>query len=137
MKPRIFMLVLVVLAVSLFVGVAMAQHGTSGRYSNVFVTHDYEEVASTTGVVKAITAGKINTTGLQKTQRAYISFSGQAIRWTCDGTTPTTSLGIMVGAGGSIEIVSLLDIQNFRFINDDDTGTATAHVSLQYEKEMN
>ena len=114
-----------------------AQHGMSGRNSNVFITHDYEEVTSTTGVVKTITSGIINATGIEKTQRAYITFTGQAIRFICDGTTPTTSLGIPVPAGGSIELVGLLDIQNFKFINDDDTGTAYAHISLQYEKEMN
>lgn len=114
-----------------------AQQGTSGRYSNVFVTHVYEEVAGANGVVKVITPGIINTEGLQKTQRAYISFSGQAIRFVADGSTPSSALGIPVPAGGSIEVIGLLDIQNFKFINDDDVGSAVAHISLQYEKEMN
>jgi hypothetical protein len=116
---------------------AIAQHGISGRYSNCFVTHEYEEVSSTTGLVGVIEPLKINTSGLQKTQRAYITFTGQGIRFTCDGTTPSTNLGIPVGAGGSIEVIGIDDIQNFKFINDDDAGSAVAHISLQYEKELN
>jgi hypothetical protein len=133
---------LAVLAIILFAALsympsAIAQHGTGGRYSNTFVTHEYEEVASTTGVVNYITPEKINTTGLQKTQRAYITFTGQGVRFVADGSTPSTGLGIPVPNGASIELVSLEDIQNFKFINDDDVGSAVAHISLQYEKEMN
>ncbi len=114
-----------------------AQHGSSGRYSNTFVTQAYEEVASATGVVKTITSGIIVTSGLQKTQRAYISFTGQGVRWVADGSTPSSGLGIPVPNGASIEVIGLLDIQNFKFVNDDDTGSAVAHISLQYDKEMN
>ena len=113
-----------------------AQHGNSGACSKVFATHIYEEVSGGSGVVKTITPGIINSAGLQKTYRAYITFSGQGIRFVCDGSTPTTSLGIPVPVGSSIEVLGYDDIINFKFINDDDTGTAIAHISLQYEKDM-
>jgi hypothetical protein len=120
---RKFILVFAALALFAVAPVA-AQHGSSGRYSNVFTTYAYEEVGSTTGVVKAITPGIINTSGLEKTLRAYVSFSGQGVRWTADGaTTPTTDLGIPVAAGGSIELIGNDDIVNFEFINDDGSGS--------------
>lgn len=139
MNYRMFKIaaVVVISLVFAFASETSAQHGSGGSYSKCFVTHEYEEVSSTTGVVGVIEPLKINTTGLQKTRRAYITFTGQNVRFICSGTTPSTNLGIPVGAGGSIEIVSLLDIQNFKFINDDDAGSAVAHISLQYEVEMN
>ena len=114
-----------------------AQHGSSGQYSNVWSTHDYEAVTSTTGVVKAITPGLINTSGLETTHRAYILVTGQAIRFRCDGGVPSTSVGNPVPANQWIQVVGLSDIQNFQFINDDDTGSAVCHINLQYEEEMN
>ncbi|MCP3679007.1 MAG: hypothetical protein GY782_01400 [Gammaproteobacteria bacterium] len=114
---------------------AYGQHGMSGRYSNVFVTHDYEEVSSTTGV-EVITPALIDTTFPNATHRAYIAVSGQGIRFTCDGTTPTTSLGNPVAVDSWVQIVGLKDIQNFQFINDDGSGTAVCHINLQYEEEM-
>ena len=116
---------------------SFAQHGTSGRFSNVFVTHDYEELSATGASVVAITPGIIDTTYPDATHRAYITVSGQGIRYTCDGTTPSTSLGNPLPVGATFQIVSLLDIQNFQFVNDDASGTAVCHVNLQYEKEMN
>ncbi len=114
-----------------------AQHGYSGQNSKYYITHAYEEVTSTTGVTDTITAGIINTTD-PKTQRAYIAVSGQAIRFTCDGTTPSTSLGMPLADGDWVQIIGLDDIQNFEFINDDDTGTAKCHISLQTQNgEMN
>ncbi len=125
------------LAFLFFPSVSNAQHGTSGRYSKTFVTSGYEELTSTTGVVAVITPGLIDTTFPNATHRAYIAVSGQGIRFTCDGTTVTTSLGNPVAVDSWIQIVGLKDIQNFQCINDDDTGTATIHVNLQYEEEMN
>jgi hypothetical protein len=115
----------------------VAQHGQSGRYSNVWSTHDYEAVTSTTGVVKTITSGLINTSGLETTHRAYILVTGQAIRFRCDGGVPSTSVGNPIPANQWIQVVGLSDIQNFQFINDDDTGSAVCHINLQYEQEMN
>lgn len=114
-----------------------AQHGQSGKFSNVFVTQAYEELIGTSTNVIAITPGIIDTTYPNATHRAYIVVSGQGIRFTCDGTTPSTSLGNPVTVGSSFQVVGLKDIQNFQFVNDDDVGTAICHVNLQYEEEMN
>jgi hypothetical protein len=136
-RAVVVVLVFAFLSAMLNVASTYAQHGQGRHYSNVFATHIFEQVDSTTGVVKVITPGIINTSEPLKTQRAYILFTGQAIRFTCDGTAPSTNFGIPVGAGGAIEVIGISDILNFQFINDDDVGTATAHISLQYEKELN
>lgn len=114
-----------------------AQHGKSGSYSNYFFTHAYEEVNATSTNVVAITPGIIRTT-YPKTHRAFIAVSGQGIRFTVDGaTTPTTDLGVPVAIGDWFQLIGLTDIQNFQFVLDDASGTATCHIHLQYEKEMN
>lgn len=116
---------------------ANAQHGQSGRYSNVFITHAYEEVSSVGTSTATITPGLLRT-AYPKTNRALVVVSGQGIRFTTDGTTtPSTSVGIPVEVGSWLEIIGLPDIQNFTFVNDDGVGTPTCHVSLQYEVEMN
>lgn len=114
-----------------------AQHGRSGSYSKYFFTHAYEEVIGTGTNVMQITPGIIRT-AYPKTHRAFIKVTGQGIRFTVDGaTTPSTDFGVPVIAGDWLQLIGLPDIQNFRFTNDDDTGTATCHIHLQYEKEMN
>ncbi len=133
---KILSVALLLALLSLTPQAAKAQHGMSGRFSNVFITHAYEALSSTTGVVVVITPGIIDTTFPNATHRAYIKVSGQGIRFTCDGTTVTTSVGNPVDADTWLQIVGLNDIQNFQAINDDDTGTATIHVNLQYEAEM-
>jgi len=147
MRPNIFFSVLsgvVIAAIIAFVTLSQspqyveAQHGDSGRYSKAWITHDFEEVLTSTAGI-SITTGIINTSGLQKTNRALITVSGRAIKYTLDGSTaPTTSVGTPLAIGGILEIVGLTDIQNFSFISDDaPTTTATCHVHLQYEAEMN
>jgi len=111
-----------------------AQHS---RYDSLtFETHAYEEITSTTSAT-SITTATINTDDDEKTtQRAYILVTGQDVRWLCDGTTPTTSLGNVTVAGDWIQIIGLADIQNFAFIRDTASGTATCHVNLQLQNNM-
>ncbi len=112
-----------------------AQHGYEGQDSKVFNTDDYEELSIAGSDVLSITTGLISTSE-PKTHRAYIKVTGQGIRWLCDGTTPSTSLGNPAATGDWIQIIGLADIQNFLAVNDDDTGTATCHVNLQSQGAM-
>jgi hypothetical protein len=118
------------------VDIAQAQHGSSGRYSNVFVTHAYESQVGTSTNVLAITPGIINTTGLEKTQRAYIAVTGTTIRWTADGTTPSGTVGNPTLVNSWLEIIGQDDINNFQWTQDGGAGTSTLYINLQYEKEM-
>lgn len=114
---------------------AKAQSGMAGQISNVFNTDQYEEVLATGSDVLSITTGLISTSE-PTTQRAYIKFTGQGARWRCDGSDPSTSNGNPAAAGEWIQLLGLSDVQNFRYVNDDDTGTSTAHVNLQVEGDM-
>lgn len=114
-----------------------AQHGMSGRYSNTWVTDVYEEISASGTTVKTITSGNIITSGLLKTNQAAIKISGQGVRFTLDGSTPSTSLGVPLSVGDWLDIEGITDIQNFKFVNNDDTGTAIAHIHLKHEAEMN
>ena len=111
-----------------------AQHGHSGQNSKYFDTDQFEELTSTSGI-KTITSGLISITD-PKTQRAYIAVSGNGIRFTCDGTSPTASLGMPVESGNWFQLIGLPDIQNFQFISDDASVIATCHVSLQIQGDM-
>lgn len=113
-----------------------AQHGRRSVFSKVFNTDSYEEIIGTSTNVVSITSGIIDTTRPDITQRAYIKVTGQGIRWLCTGDNPSTSLGNPASTGDWIQIIGLSDIQNFKFVNDDDTGTATCHVNLQSQGVM-
>lgn len=125
-----------IVAGNIFMKPTVAQQGDSNKFSNVFVTSGYEEVGSTTGVVKTITSGLLDIKYPHSTQRAYITVSGQGIRYLCSGDIPTTDFGNPMPVGSWFQVVSHSDILNFKFINDDDTGTATCHINLQGEWEM-
>ena len=99
--------------------------------SKIFDTDQYEELTATGVDVVQITPGIISTTSGTATQRAYIKVTGQGIRWLCDGTTPSTSLGNPTSVNEWFQLVGTPDITGFRFVNDDDTGTSTCHVNLQ------
>lgn len=99
--------------------------------SKVGDTDQYEEVTATGVDVAQITPGLIITTKGSATQNAYIQVTGQGIRWLCDGTTPSTSLGNQAFVNQWFQVDGTFDLQAFRFVNDDDTGTSTCHVNLQ------
>lgn len=107
-----------------------AQHGYDGQNSKVFDTDQYEELIATSTNVIQITSGKISITE-PRTQRAYIQFTGQGARWLCEGTTPSTTFGNEAKVDTWITLNGLADIQAFRFVLDDGSGTSTAHVNLQ------
>ena len=112
-----------------------AQNNYSGRNQKLLNTYAYEEISITGADVLSITSGIIRTTD-PLTHRAYIQVTGQGIRWRCDGSDPSTSNGNQTSvADGWFKVEGLLDIQNFRAVNDDDTGTTVLHVNLQKQEQ--
>ncbi len=135
--PSIIAVIFSVFLYSLFSAPSVdAQHGKRTSISKAFVTDSYEEIIATSTNVVAITSGIIDTTRPDITQRAYIKVTGQGIRWLCTGDNPSTSLGNPASTGDWLQIIGLSDIQNFKIVNDDDTGTATCHVNLQSQGVM-
>ena len=68
-------------------------------------------------------------------KRALIYIGGQPIRWRADGTAPTATAGMPVGAGAYIEWVEGKDfyglIKNVQFIRDT-SATADATLEIAY-----
>lgn len=97
----------------------------------------FEQVTVSTTAIGCTTA-KIRTntsTGVTKQDARAIlaTVEGTAgtndIRWTCDGTTPTTDVGHVLKAGQSLIVRGLGNITNFRMIRD---GASDAIVSITY-----
>ncbi len=136
MQFKFLKIILIAVVIAVFsVSFVEAQHGRRSVQSKTFVTTAYEELTATSTNVITITSGLISTT-TPRTQRAYIKVTGQGIRWLCSGGTPSTSLGNPALVGEWFQLVGLADIQNFKFVNDDDTGTSTCHVNLQVQGVM-
>ena len=60
---------------------------------------------------------------------ALITVEDAAVRWTVDGTTPTTTVGHEVSAGGVINLATFVEIQKFKVIN----VSGTAKLSVTYD----
>jgi hypothetical protein len=108
----------------------IAAHGYAGQNSKIFDTDQYEELIGTSTNVVQITTGLISTVE-PRTQGAFFTITGSGIKWTCDGTTPSSSLGNPGLINGWYRLDGLPDVQGFRFVNDDGVGTATVHMNLQ------
>ena len=68
--------------------------------------------------------------GDRKAQTAYITVESNGVNFTYEGTTPTSSVGHNVAAGGSVTISGYKNIQNFKMIR---SGGADATVKVTYE----
>jgi hypothetical protein len=107
-------------------------------------TRYYEKVTidNTTGGV-GFTAAKINGTGavfeptracqevMCTVELTGAALGDPALRFTTDGTAPTTTVGHLLGHGDVLTLKNVFDIQNFRAIR---TGAVSAdlHVSYKY-----
>ncbi len=87
----------------------------------VYKVKDRETISSVSSST-GFTAAKL-TAGLQY---AVIQAIDGNIRFTIDGTTPTTSLGLRLNQDDSVEVWGTAEMSNFRCI--DDGGTATLEV---------
>lgn len=54
--------------------------------------------------------------------RAFITVETASIRWRCDGTAPTASVGHLAVAGDSIEIEGIANVANFKAIRVTDSA---------------
>ena len=68
---------------------------------------------------------------LAKAQRARVSVSAHPVRFTYDGTTPTTGIGHYLGTTETIEIVGNENIVGLAFIRE--SGGAPSVVSITLE----
>ncbi len=81
----------------------------------------FEQISVTSGAVVTFTAAKIGALNPQP-QAAACSLETGSIRWTTDGTTPTSTVGHLMQVGEQILILGNGDINNFKAIAVSTTG---------------
>lgn len=97
--------------------------------SSAYATQ-FEQITVSSTVI-GFTASKIGTP-YPPAVAAACSLEGGSIRWTTDGTTPTTLIGHLMVSGDKIMLKGRGDIQNFKAIRVTLDGT----LSCSYYSEM-
>jgi hypothetical protein len=82
----------------------------------------FEQISVTSGAVKTFTTAKITFSGAVNPLRAYCTLETGDVRYTIDGTTPTSTVGHLLSAGGWIEVFGPTDVVNFKAIATSTTG---------------
>lgn len=88
----------------------------------------YEEITVSTTAI-GFTVATIKPTGHTRAVYALVTCEDAAVRFTMDGTTPTTSLGHLLSAGSSLELESPNTISRFLAIRD---GGSDATLRVSY-----
>ena len=76
-------------------------------------------------VVSTTNAGEGGTsyTSTKTAFEAYITNETNEIRWTCDGTTPTSTVGHVLAAGSGLMLTGYQNLKNFRAIRTGSSAT--------------
>jgi len=85
----------------------------------------YEDITVDTAI--GFTAATIAPATFGPAHRAFVTVETDQIRWTVDGTTPTSTKGHLAEVGDYIEIEGIANIKAFRAIKV--TNNATLRVS--------
>ena len=109
--------------------------GQSGKTSKYYKADNIETLTIPSGSTATFTAGKLSTVNGNKTVRAIIQLEGADIRYTYDGTTPTSIIGQKILDGSWFQIIGDENITNFEAYGL--TGEATAYIVYETESEMN
>jgi hypothetical protein len=81
----------------------------------------FEQISVTSGAVVTFTATKIGPPN-QYAVAAACSLTTGSIRWTSDGTTPTSTVGHLMAANEQITLLGAGDVNNFKAIAVSTTG---------------
>lgn len=68
------------------------------------------------------TTGGVALTVPVNSKRAVIHVEAQPIRWTDDGTPPTTNLGVLAKADTNFNLYGSVSLKQFRAIKDDSSN---------------
>jgi hypothetical protein len=95
----------------------------------------YEQLTVTAGV-QVLTPSKYAVTagnpGYEAAASAFLTLNGGDIRYTYDGTTPTSSTGHVLRDGGTLTLVGQNQMGTFKCIQ---TGSTSSEISVTYERE--
>jgi hypothetical protein len=98
------------------------------RTAGIYFGFNYEKLTVSNTAIGLTSSAY--TSGDKTAQIAFITIETNDVRYTYDGTTPTTSIGHYALAGSAITLFGTHDIQNFRVIRA--TGSDAA-ISVTYE----
>lgn len=105
--------------------------------AGLYEPYDYDDITvdNTAGGV-GLTAAKLRPIpgsdgALKECKRVIMTVETAAMRYTYDGTAPTTSLGHLVNAGDIIVLLGQPSLDNFRAIR---TGGTSADLRVTYER---
>lgn len=84
-----------------------------------------------TGGGKGFTASVITPTSGRPAQRAFLTLETASIRFTYDGTAPTTTVGHLMNAGDVLVIEGIANVSAFRAIR---TGSTSGALVCTYER---
>jgi hypothetical protein len=90
-------------------------------FASVSFAATFEQLSITSGAVVTFTAAKIGPPN-PYAQAAACSLETGSIRWTTDGTTPSSSVGHLMSAATEILILGEGDVANFKAIATSTTG---------------
>ena len=95
----------------------------------------YEKLnpTSATGITATLKVPTSGTYNRNNAVSALITVEVAAIRFTLDGTTPTTTVGHSMAVGDSFMIRGPVNVDNFSCI--DNGGTSDVHVTVFYPHE--
>lgn len=109
----------------------MAQGDISvpARIAGVYDAYAYEAITVSTTALPCTAAKLVD--GNANAQQIYITVESNAINWTIDGTTPTSTVGHNLTAGSSLTITGNRNIVALKMIR---SGGADATVKITYSK---
>jgi len=92
----------------------------------------YEQLTVTTAVQVLTPSKYAAAQGYESGASAFVSLNGGSVRYTYDGTTPTSSVGHVLQDGGVLTLVGQNQMALFKCIQ---TGSTGSEISVTYERE--
>lgn len=93
---------------------------------------NFEQLTVTTGVQVLTPSKYAATSGFESAASAFLTLNGGDIRYTYDGTTPTSSVGHILRDGGMLTLLGQNQMGAFKCIQ---TGSSSSEISITYERE--
>ena len=117
-------LMLVVMLATIGAGVVWAQQQTNGRYIQT------QTVTNATTFRTCTDAGStpINCYADVATNAAFMTVESNSIRWTVNGTAPTTTTGHLAQSGATITLQGHTNVTQFQMIATAGNATVTSSV---------
>ena len=106
----------------------MAEQNKVNIIAGLHKAFSFEQI-TVSNAVKTLTVGKYTDTDSKLSKKVFISVEDAQIRYTFDGTTPTSSIGHIANPAEVIILIGTQNIENFKAIRK---GSTDAKISVTY-----